>query len=291
MGAKATWWWLSRQPVSQARWAMLRSWVAMTTATPLLALFGQDVEEDLGGGAVDAVEGLVEEEQLRLLGQRPGQQHPLALPAGQDAEPVAGPAGQPDPVQGLVGGGPVGPARPADPADAPVTAHQHDLGHGDGELGVERVGLGHVGDAPPGPGRGGAEDLDGAGHGVDEAEDRLDQRALAGAVGPDEGQRPAGCHLAGDPGQHRAAAVGDAEGVEPQGRGGWRSAEVVNDLPRVVPQHLEVGVAGAPGRAEGVAVEGVVAGHHRDAGVAADGLGRLRGQRALGEHGLHARRP
>ena len=34
VGATFMWWWLSRQPVSQARWAMLRSWVAMTTATP-----------------------------------------------------------------------------------------------------------------------------------------------------------------------------------------------------------------------------------------------------------------
>src|SRR2546423_2820918 len=83
-----------------------------------------------------------------------------------------------------------------------------------------------VGDPAAGRGRGGAQHLDGAGDGVDEAEDRLNQRALAGAVRPDERQRPARRHLAGDTGHHGAAAVGDSQGVEPAGPGSagspWR---------------------------------------------------------------------
>src|SRR5256885_16391980 len=75
-----------------------------------------------------------------------------------------------------------------------------------------------VGHPAPGPGRRGAQHLDGAGDGVDEAEDRLDQRALPRAVGSDEGQRPAGGHLAGDALQHRPAAVGHADVGEPPRR-------------------------------------------------------------------------
>src|SRR4051812_31959787 len=53
------------------------------------------------------------------------------------------------------------------------------------------------------------------------------------------------------------------------------SAEVVNELTRVVPDGVDVGVAlGALG-AEAVAEEGVLAGDHGDAGLAPDGAGDL----------------
>ena len=46
---------------------------------------------------------------------------------------------EPDALERGVGRGPVGPARPAHPADAAVAAHEHDLVHRHGELGVERL--------------------------------------------------------------------------------------------------------------------------------------------------------
>ena len=64
-------------------------------------------------GQVDAGGGLVEEEQLRLAGQRPRDQGPLLLAAGELGDAVAGPRGQPDHRDRLVDRGAGRPARAA----------------------------------------------------------------------------------------------------------------------------------------------------------------------------------
>jgi hypothetical protein len=70
--------------------------------------------------------------------------------------------------------------------------------------------------------------------------------------------------------------------VEP----GSGAAEVVDDGSGVVADHLEVGVAVRAGRAERIAVQGILALNDLDPGLAGDGLGRLGGQGGLGEDGL-----
>jgi hypothetical protein len=55
---------------------------------------GQGGQQQILGEGVDPVERLVEQQQPRLLGDRPGQQDPLALAAGEGAEPGRGPLGQ-----------------------------------------------------------------------------------------------------------------------------------------------------------------------------------------------------
>jgi hypothetical protein len=55
---------------------------------------GEGGQQQVLGEGVDPVERLVEQQQPRLLGDRPGQQHPLALPAREGAEPGRGPFGQ-----------------------------------------------------------------------------------------------------------------------------------------------------------------------------------------------------
>ena len=54
----------------------------------LLIQIGQGLVEVLGGGGVQAGNGLVQNQQLTSGAQGPGQQHPLLLPAGE--VPVAG---------------------------------------------------------------------------------------------------------------------------------------------------------------------------------------------------------
>ena len=70
---------------------MDRSWVLTTTAAPPAFACTQSAEQGVLADRVDAVERLVEQQQARLGDQRAGQQHPLALPAGQRAEPVLRP--------------------------------------------------------------------------------------------------------------------------------------------------------------------------------------------------------
>src|SRR5829696_3420006 len=103
---------------------------------------GHRGQQQVLGEGVDPVERLVQQQQPRLLGDRPGQQDPLALAAREGAEPGRGPFGQADLGKGAGRGLPVGRPRPPDPADPRVAAHQHHLEGRHRELGVQGVGLG-----------------------------------------------------------------------------------------------------------------------------------------------------
>jgi hypothetical protein len=54
----------------------------------------QHLEQDFLGGSVDPIERLVEQQQLGLLGDGPGDEDALALSAREGTEPVAGPVGE-----------------------------------------------------------------------------------------------------------------------------------------------------------------------------------------------------
>ena len=121
-------------------------------------------ERDLVG-QVDAGGRLVEEEQLGLAGQCPRDQRALLLAARQRGAAVVGPVAQPDHLEGVVDGGPVGPrerAQQAAPGEPPGGDH---LAHGGGHARGGPGALRH--EADPLPVREAvqrrAEELDGAG--------------------------------------------------------------------------------------------------------------------------------
>jgi hypothetical protein len=96
-----------------------------------------------------------------------------------------------------------------------VGAHLEVLQHA--ERGEDLAALGHVGDAAPGAhvGRPAADVrpavLDPAGGGRHGARDRLEQRRLAGAVRPHEGDELALADVERDVGQRAETAVGDVK--------------------------------------------------------------------------------
>ena len=79
------------------------SWVTSTVVRPLLIVQSPQPRPQLGADVgVQRAERLVEQQHLRLDGQRPGQCHPLALAARELGGPLLGPLGQPDERQQLV---------------------------------------------------------------------------------------------------------------------------------------------------------------------------------------------
>ena len=68
---------------------------------------------------------LVEQQQRRALGERPGQEDPLAFTAGEGGQLPVGEGGQVQPVEHLVHGGQVGGRLPAQRGDVRGTAEQH----------------------------------------------------------------------------------------------------------------------------------------------------------------------
>ena len=95
-----------------------------------------------GAGRVDARQRLVEQQHRRVLHQRAGDQHALALAAGELAEALARPILEADARERRE-------ARPAVEAAverrAAVGAHQRDVERGDREVEPRPLGLGHVG--------------------------------------------------------------------------------------------------------------------------------------------------
>lgn len=171
---------------------------------------GDRLQQGVLADDVDAVERLVQQQQPRLGGDRPRQQHSLALPTRQRAEPVARTLGEAHLLQRLRRRRAIGPARASEPADLPVTAHHHDLLDRDGEVGVESVGLGHVGDVAACQRGSTAQHLDPASDDRDQAEDCLDEGRLARPVGADQRDGLARVDDAVDLLQHRHVAVRDA---------------------------------------------------------------------------------
>ena len=80
----------SRQPASSITWSVRRAsprwWVDSTTAGARSRLLVDDLEDALLAGEVEPGDRLVEQQQVGLGGQRLGDEHALALPAGELAE-------------------------------------------------------------------------------------------------------------------------------------------------------------------------------------------------------------
>src|SRR4029453_13163873 len=122
---------------------------------------GHGGQQQVLGEGVDPVERLVQQQQPRLLGGRPGPQDPLARAPPHGPDRGRAPLAQANLGRGVGRGLAVGRSRPPHPADPRVAAHQHHLEGRDRELGVQGVGLGHVGDLAAGRPGGAAPHLDG----------------------------------------------------------------------------------------------------------------------------------
>src|SRR4051794_1146412 len=157
-----------------------------------------------GAGRVDARQRLVEQHHRRVLDQRPGDQHALALAAGELAEALARPVVEADARERRE-------ARPAVEAAierrAAVGAHQRDVERGNREVEPRPLGLGHVG--------GRAGELGRAAAVRQLPEQRAEERALAATVGAEDRDDLAG--LGGE--AHCADRVGAPAGAagEPLG--------------------------------------------------------------------------
>ena len=143
-------------------------------------------------GHVQPGERLVHQQELGLLGQRTGDEHPLLLPARKLADlPACQRAhshlGEALGHQPMI----VSPGLPkeADPRDAP---HQHHVSHRHGEVPIHLRPLRHVPDADV-PTRDGAVHIHAAGRGCQDSGDGFQQRALARAVWADDRHPLAPC--------------------------------------------------------------------------------------------------
>src|SRR5262249_50348463 len=148
-------------------------------------LLQQEEDRALGGG-VHAGHRLIHKVDVRLLRQRPRQEGPLLLPAGELADLPVRQVADADLAQTLPCPGALLPAGTPEPAEPAVGPHQHDIEHTDREVPVNAFALRDVADTAPLLGDWPAEQAHLATGGRHQAEDRLEQRALAGAVGTDD---------------------------------------------------------------------------------------------------------
>ena len=141
----------------------------------------------------------------------------MLLAAGELADLPIGEVAEADFLQ--AGGGPVALRAPrtAEPPQLAVRSHQDHVHHADGEVPIDAFALRHVADAASDLIDRFAEDPDGAADDGEEAEDRLDERALAGAVGPDHGDQARAFQSPVHVPEHRLAVIGDRGHGRPGG--------------------------------------------------------------------------
>jgi hypothetical protein len=135
---------------------------------------------------------LVQEQDGRLLGQGAGDGDELALPPGQLIHAAHGEVQDPGGLHDGPGHGVIPRARPPAACAVRVPAHQHDLGHPEGEGHVEFLrDHGHpLGQGQPGePGDLPPLDQDPTPLRRQHLAQEAQERALAGAVGPDDPQK------------------------------------------------------------------------------------------------------
>src|SRR6188472_2077626 len=140
---------------------------------PLIAKLAQETDHELLGRLVDSGHRLVEEEDRRFLNEGSCQEHTLLLASRELADR-------------LVGGAAIGRAGPTNPADPSVASHHHRLRRGDRECPVDRLALGNVRDVVALLVYRPSAERDRTAHLRGHVEDRLEERALAGAIGADD---------------------------------------------------------------------------------------------------------
>src|SRR5581483_155489 len=153
----------------------------------LVAQRPEQVQQQCLGGRVHARERLVEQQHRAALRQRARQEDALLLAAGQLADLGAPLVGHSQPLERGERHLAVAPARAAEQPQVRLAPEQHHLLDRDREAPVDLAALRRVGDARPrraveGP----AVERDGAAQARHEAKHRLEQRALARAVRPEQ---------------------------------------------------------------------------------------------------------
>ena len=156
---------------------------------PLVAQLAQQREDDPLRGRVDPRHRLVHEIHVGSLSQRSGQKRPLLLAAGKLSDLPIGQVGQAHLRQAIAGPGDVGRARSFEPPQPAERSHQHEVAHAHGRIPVAALALRNVADAAALRRHGPAEHADAAADQRHQTQDRLDERAFAGAVRPDDGDQ------------------------------------------------------------------------------------------------------
>ena len=195
-----------------------------------------DGQQGVPVGLVQAVEGLIEEDEAGPGGHAAGHEDALLLAAGQGAEAPVGAVGQTHALKGLqrptTG---LGTRAPQD-AELGVHAHLDHLPHGDGEGGVEVAELRNVSDGPPWrSARCRPVDTHPAPADGHHAEQCPHECRLARAVGAHEGEGLPGRDPTSDTGEHGGGAVGEGGVLQGDdwfgssgqgGRGGHRGSAI-----------------------------------------------------------------
>ena len=179
--APAAIWRRLRQRTESQRRACSRSWVATTIAAALGGEVGDQRLEQLGAGAVEAGEGLVEEQDAGVLDEGAGDQRALALAAGELAEGLAPPAcPRPTRSSAARAASRSRAARAAPPRQARERPHRRHVERRDRVVETGALGLRH--------GRAAGADPQLARQRAQLAEQRQQQRRLAAAVGAEQRQ-------------------------------------------------------------------------------------------------------
>ncbi len=174
----------------------------------------EQADEPFLAGLVDAGGGLIEEQEPGFGDQGAGDEDALLLAAGQAPDGLLREGQHIDGLEGCADGGAVGFAEGAEEGFASDQAELDDLADGDGERPVDGMALRDVADeGAVGAGLvgGAAEDFDGAGIGLQDAQHELQQCGLAAPVGADDAQRRTGLHVEGDARKSGAAVVGEGD--------------------------------------------------------------------------------
>jgi hypothetical protein len=164
--------------------------------------------------------GLVEQQQLRFAGQRPGDQHALPLPPGQRGE---GPTCQrlhPHFRQCIPGHRPIRRAIRPPCGPVPQPSHQHHIKHIDRECLIDPRVLRHVSHPPPSPSGVLPQDANRSAPRAQQTQQQAQQGRLASAVRPDHASQVAGLHGQIDVFEHRRATVAERQIAHFDHRGG-----------------------------------------------------------------------
>ena len=176
--------------------------------------------QGLLAGVVDARRRLVHDEDLRLTGEGPGDEHSALLSAGEGGHLLPGPIGEPHVLDRPADDGAVLRRGRSPPGAVGQPADLDDLGDRRAHRGGQRVPLGDVPDpgvlGEPLPRR--AEQLHPSALLRREAEDAADERGLPRAVRSEQRDDLTPVELQVDPGHDRAVGVPERRRPEPEER-------------------------------------------------------------------------
>ena len=178
---------------------------------PALAVPLQHQRQEIAGRAlVERREGLIKQQHPGILHHQPGEQHPLELSSRKRTDRALGKMLEPDRFQRRSNALPVGAARPAERADLIPQAKRHHVAHRDREGAIDVGELWQIADVALRQ----SMKRDAAGIRLEDSDDRLEQRAFAGAVRPDNGGHAALREAAVEMVNRRLAIEGHREVAE-----------------------------------------------------------------------------